>query len=106
MAKEFGANSKYEIDAIEGQSLRLNENNVYLRELVLASSESGHDVMVQLVGSGKRWISTGTTSKVVVDMPDTLFEPAEEKLFDDRFERIAQIMNRCDTLPSKEREHP
>ena len=50
--------------------------------------------MVQLVGSGKRWISTGTTSKVVVDMPDTLFEPAEEKLFDDRFERIAQIMNR------------
>jgi hypothetical protein len=27
-------------------------------------------------------------------MPDTLFEPAEEKLFDDRFERIAQIMNR------------
>lgn len=94
MAKEFGANSKYEIDAIDGQSLRLNESNVYLQGLVHASSESGHDIMVQLVGSGKRWISTGTTSKVVVDVSDTLFEPAEGKLFDDRFERIAQIMNR------------
>ena len=94
MAKEFGANSKYEIDAIEGQSLKLNESNEYLRGLVHAASESGHDIMVQPVGSGKRWISTGTTSKVVVDVSDTLFEPAEGKLFDDRFERIAQIMNR------------
>jgi len=94
MAKEFGANSKYEIDAIEGQSLNLSESNEYLQGLVHASSESGHDIMVQPVGSGKRWISTGTTSKVVVDVSDTLFEPAEGKLFDDRFERVAQIMNR------------
>lgn len=94
MAKEFGANSKYEIDAIEGQSLKLNESNEYLRGLVHAASESGHDIMVQPLGSGRRWISTGTTSKVVVDVSDHLFEPAEGKLFDDRFERIAQIMNR------------
>lgn len=94
MAKEFGANSKYEIDAIEGQSLRLNESNEYLRELVHASSESGHDIMVQPVGSGNRWLSTGTTSKVVVDVSDRLFEPVEGALFDDRFERIAHIMNR------------
>ena len=94
MAKEFGANSKYEIDAIEGQSLRLNESNEYLRELVHVSSESGNDIMVQPVGSGRRWVSTGTTSKVVIDVPDYLFKTAEGKLFDDRFERIAQIMNR------------
>ena len=94
MAKEFGANSKYEIDAIEGQSLRLNEGNKYLRDLVHASSESGHDIMIQPLGSGNRWFSTGTNSKVVVDVSDNLFEPAEGKLFDDRFERIAQIMNR------------
>ena len=94
MAKEFGANSKYEIDAIEGQSLKLNESNEYLRELVHVSSESGHDIMVQPIGSGKRWISTGTTSKLVIDVPDYLFKTAEGKLFDDRFERIAQIMNR------------
>lgn len=94
MAKEFGANSKYEIDAIEGQSLKLNESNEYLRGLVHAASESGHDIMVQPLGSGRRWISTGTTSKVVVDVADHLFEPAEGKLFDDRFERIARIMNK------------
>ena len=94
MAKEFCANSKYEIDAIEGQPLRLNESNDYLRDLVHASSESGHDIMIQPIGSGKRWISTGTTSKVVVDVADNLLESAEGELFDDRFERIAQIMNR------------
>ena len=94
MAKEFGANSKYEIDAIEGQSLRLAESNEYLRELVHASSESGHDIMVQPIGSGRRWVSTGTTSKVAIDVPDYLFKTVEERLFDDRFERIAQIMNR------------
>lgn len=94
MAKEFGANSKYEIDAIEGQSLRLNESNKYLRDLVHASSESGHDIMIQPLGAGNRWFSTGTNSKVVVDVSDNLFEPAEGKLFDDRYERIAQIMNR------------
>lgn len=94
MAKEFGANSKYEIDAIEGQSLRLVESNEYLRELVHASSESGHDIMVQPIGSGRRWVSTGTTSKVAIDVPDYLFKTVEERLFDDRFERIAQIMNR------------
>ena len=81
MAKEFGANSKYEIDAIEGQSLRLNESNEYLRELVHVSSESGNDIMVQPVGSGRRWVSTGTTSKVVIDVPDYLFKTAEGKLF-------------------------
>ena len=94
MAKEFGANSKYEIDAIEGQSLNLSESNEYLQGLVHASSESGHDIMVQPVGSGKRWISTGLNSKMVIDVSDNLFEPAEGKLFDDRFERIAQLMNR------------
>ena len=94
MAKEFGANSKYEIDAIEGQSLKLNESNEYLRGLVHAASESGHDIMVQPIGSGRRWVSTGTTSKVAIDVPDYLFKTVEERLFDDRFERIAQIMNR------------
>ena len=94
MAKEFGANSKYEIDAIEGQSLRLNESNEYLRDLVHASSDSGHDIMIQPIGSGKRWISSGTNSRVVVEVSDRLLDPADGELFDDRFERIAQIMNR------------
>ena len=94
MAKEFGANSKYEIDAIEGQSLRLNESNEYLRDLVHASSDSGHDIMIQPIGYGKRWISSGTNSRVVVEVSDRLLDPADGELFDDRFERIAQIMNR------------
>lgn len=94
LAKEFGANSKYEINAIEGQHLNLNDNSEYLQGLVSASCESGQGIKILPAGSKERWVAVGKDSNVAVEIPEALFATAEGRLFDDRFERIAKIMNK------------
>ena len=94
LAREFGANSKYEITAIEGQPLKLNDKSEYLKGLVSASCESGQGIKILPAGSKERWVSVGSDSNVSVEIPEVLFDSSEGKLFDDRFERIAKIMNK------------
>lgn len=94
LSREFGANSKYEIDALDGHTLNLDDESEYLKGLVSASCGSGQGIKILPVGSKARWVPIGADSYVTVDIPEILFAPAEGKLFDDRFERIANIMNR------------
>ena len=91
MAKEFGANSKYELNAIQGQRLNLNRDNSFLNGLIKASSDSGHEVKILPIG-GTQWQSTGTESGITTEMSPNLFE-GDQKLFDDSYETIAQKMN-------------
>lgn len=91
MAKEFGANSKYELNAIQGQRLNLSRDNSFLNGLIKASSDSGHEIKMLPFG-GAQWQSTGTDSGVTTEMSPTLFE-GDHQLFDDSYEMIAQIMN-------------
>ena len=92
MAKEFGASSKYEINAIQGQRLILNRDNDFLAGLIKASSESGHEIKILPVGTGMRWHSTGTGSGVCTEMNPDWFS-TDDRIFDDRYEIIAQEMN-------------
>lgn len=94
LSREFGANSKYEIDAIDGHVLNLDDESEYLKGLVSASCGSGQGIKILPAGSKARWVPIGADSHVAVDIPEILFAPAEGRLFDDRFERIAMIMNR------------
>lgn len=94
LSREFGANSKYEIDAIDGHTLNLDKDSEFLKGLVSASCGSGQGIKIRPAGSGKRWVPLGADSHISVDVPDELFDPVDGKLFDDRFERIAEIMNK------------
>ena len=92
LAKEFGANSKYEINAIQGQSLILDRDNEMLKGLIKASCDSGHGISVLPNGSGQRWHSTCTGTGVTTELDPEWFE-RDQRLFDDRYEKIAQEMN-------------
>ena len=91
MAKEFGADSKYELNAIQGQRLNLNRDNSFLNGLIKASSDSGHEIKMLPYG-GTQWQSTGTDSGITTEMNPDLFE-GDQRLFDDSYEQIAQKMN-------------
>lgn len=91
MAKEFGANSKYELNAIQGQRLNLSRDNSFLNGLIKASSDSGHEVKILPFG-GTQWQSTGTESGISTEMSPDLFDGGQ-RLFDDSFEKITQKMN-------------
>lgn len=94
LAKEFGANSKYEINAIQGQRLILDRDNEMLKGLIKASCDSGHGISVLPNGSGQRWhsTSTGSGTGVTTELDPEWFE-SDQRLFDDRYEKLAQEMN-------------
>lgn len=80
--------STFIVYTYQPSSIVIIDNRKDCQSIVIQDRMSSFSSTNQIAGS------TGTNSKVVVDVSDNLFEPAEGKLFDDRFERIAQIMNR------------
>lgn len=91
--KEFGANSKYEINAIQGQTLNLNRSSTLLSGLVEASSNSGHPIKMLAAGAHSRWISTQTDSEVFMEIAENKLT-GEDDLFNEKYETVAQEMNR------------
>lgn len=91
--KEFGANSKYEINAIQGQTLNLSRSSALLSGLVEASSNSGHPIKMLAAGTHSRWISTQTDSAVFMEIAENKLT-GEDDLFNGKYETVAQEMNR------------
>ena len=91
--REFGANSKYEINAVQGQTLNLDRSSKMLNGLVKASSISGHPIKLLSKESNAKWVSTGTGSAMWMNMNEKVFSD-NETIFNDGYEMVAQEMNK------------
>lgn len=93
VCKELGANTKFEINAIQGQTLNLEKTSSLLNNLIKGASISGHPIKLLPAKARARWISTETGSTVWSEISDEILS-SDQKLFDDRYEQIAQEMNK------------
>lgn len=93
LGKQFNASSKFELNAIEGQALNLDNNDSRLKSLVKSAGDSGLPIKVLPVQKGARWISTGSSSCITTEIAESSFIHEEGDIFDDRYESLAEIMN-------------
>lgn len=92
VCRELEANTRFEINALQGQTLKLEKTSKLLEGLVKVSSISGHPIKLLPFGPKPRWISTGTGSAVWSEIKDDDLS-CDGSLFDDNYEKIAEKMN-------------
>ena len=94
LARQFNANSQFELSAIDGQILSLDKENPQLQSLVKASSESGLPIKVQPAGTKSGWVSSGAGSLVSATLSDSLGTASEDELFNSKYEYLAEEMKK------------
>ena len=94
LAKQFNANTQFELSAIEGQTLILDKDNKQLESMIKASSDSGLPIKVLPVRGKSGWVSSGTGSHITTTFPDSIGAASEDELFNNQYEFLAEEMKK------------